>query len=326
MISQGLSMKLLFLILLLSSCAQIPRSEKIVIAHRGASAYLPEHTLEAYAMAHAMNVDYIEPDLVMSKDNHIVILHDIELDTTTNVASIYPKRARKDGHYYAIDFTLAELKTLSVSERSGADKKAKYPKRFPKNKSSFKIPTFVEFIELVQGLNKSRNKSIGIIPEIKKPEFHLKNGKDITKAAYLILKKYGYEENDQAIVQSFYPPTLKRFKNEFKSKIKLAQLIAENSWGESTVDYNQLMTKEGVFEISKYAYAISPWYPQIKKHHLSSKAKKNNLKLITYTHRPEEIPPGMSQSMFLNELFIDFKIDGLFSDAPDVVIKHLKSE
>lgn len=83
----------------------------MVIAHRGASAYLPEHTLEAKAMAYAMRPDYIEQDLVLSKDDHLIVMHDIYLDSTTNVADVFPGRARDDGHYYTIDFTLEELKT-----------------------------------------------------------------------------------------------------------------------------------------------------------------------------------------------------------------------
>ena len=82
------------------------QSQKVVIAHRGASGYLPEHTLQAKAMAFAMGADYIEQDVVMTSDDHLIVLHDITLDRTTDVAERFPERVRDDGRYYAIDFTL----------------------------------------------------------------------------------------------------------------------------------------------------------------------------------------------------------------------------
>ena len=90
-------------------------TDKIVIAHRGASGYLPEHTLAAKAMAHGMDVDYIEQDVVLTKDGVPVVLHDHYLDTVTDVAKQYPDRKRSDGRYYAIDFTLQEIKSLVLS-------------------------------------------------------------------------------------------------------------------------------------------------------------------------------------------------------------------
>lgn len=290
---------------------------KIVVAHRGASAYLPEHTLEAYAMAHSFNVDYIEPDLVMTKDNHIVIMHDIHLDKTTNVAQIFPNRKRKDGHYYVIDFELKELKRLSLHER------LKDSKRFPYKKSKFEIPTFIEFIELIQGLNRSRNKQIGIIPEIKSPEFHLKENKDIVVAVLNILKEYGYEDNDQAIIQCFHQNTLKRIKFQLKSKIKLFQLIAENSWNETSTDYDRLMTPQGIEEIATYAYGIGPWYEQLKSKALVTWAHNNQLKVIPYTHRVDDLPLSQSNESFLKELFYEYGIDGIFSDYSDTVMNFL---
>ena len=88
-----------------------------VAAHRGASGFLPEHTLEAKAMAYAMDPDYIEQDVVMTKDNHLVVMHDYTLDANTDVAKKFPNRARANGRYYAVDFTLEEIKSLIVTER-----------------------------------------------------------------------------------------------------------------------------------------------------------------------------------------------------------------
>ena len=97
--------------------AASPAGPKIVIAHRGASGYLPEHTLPAIAMAHGQGADYLEQDLVLSKDGVPMVLHDIHIDTVSDVAKRFPDRRRADGRYYALDFTVAELKQLAVSER-----------------------------------------------------------------------------------------------------------------------------------------------------------------------------------------------------------------
>ncbi|MEX0799383.1 MAG: glycerophosphodiester phosphodiesterase [Bacteriovoracaceae bacterium] len=303
-------------------------SEVTVIAHRGAPGYLPEHTLEGAAMAHAWDVDYIEPDLVLTKDDHLVILHDHHLDTTTNVAKIYPERSREDGRFYAVDFTLNELKTLNVHERIDLKTGRKvFPNRFPLNKSSFRIPSFKEFIELVQGLNKTTGKTVGIYPEIKKPEFHLKEGKDITKAVIKIMREYGYEESKNAFIQSFWPRSLKRLKEEFKTGIPLIQLIADNSWKESSADYSIMLTNEGQKKIAKYAQGIGPAIHQIigpksgewKSTGVVGNARKHGLLIHAYTHRIEQIPKGLSEKELFQLLFKELQIDGIFSDFADRV-------
>ena len=91
-------------------------NSKVIIAHRGASGYLPEHTMEAKVMAHQMSVDFIEQDLVLSKDDIPIVIHDIYLDDVTNVLKVFPNRKRSDGRFYVIDFTYSELKKLQVYE------------------------------------------------------------------------------------------------------------------------------------------------------------------------------------------------------------------
>lgn len=331
----------LFAILTFMSClssaensAQTSAKSSIdVIAHRGAPGYLPEHTLEGAAMAHAWGVDYIEPDLVMSKDNVLVILHDHHLDTTTDVAQKFPSRARKDGRFYAADFTLEELKTLNVHERVDLKTQDRvFPERFPLKRSSFKIPTFEEFIQLVQGLNKTTGRNVGIYPEIKKPEFHLEEGKDITKATLETLRQYGYEESSNAIIQCFWPQTLIRLKNELKTKIPLVQLIASDSWGESSANYSQMLTEKGLKKIKSYASGIGPWINQImvrnadawKSTGVVENAHSQGLLVHPYTHRREQIPHGLSEKEFFIFLFEKLKVDGIFSDFPDRVLYYLK--
>lgn len=145
---------------------------KIVIAHRGASGYLPEHTLESKALAYGMGADYLEQDLVMTKDDQLVVMHDHFLDGITDVAERFPGRARPDGRYYVVDFTLDEVRSLRMTEPFqlvDGKQVPVYPARFPLWKSSFRIHTFQEEIEMIQGLNKSTGKHIGIYPEIKAP-------------------------------------------------------------------------------------------------------------------------------------------------------------
>lgn len=163
--------------------------EKIVIAHRGASGYLPEHTLAAKAAAHAMGADYIEQDVVLSKDGVPMVLHDIHIDTVTDVADIFPDRARADGRFYAIDLTLDELKQLAVMERADEDGGQVFPDRFPRGASTFRVPTLAEEIELIQGMNLSTGREAGIYPEIKRPAWHRAQGQDISAIVLAVDRK-----------------------------------------------------------------------------------------------------------------------------------------
>lgn len=139
-----------------------------MVAHRGASGYLPEHTLASKVMAYAMQADYIEQDVVLSKDDVPIVIHDILLDDVTNVLEKYPNRKREDGRYYVIDFTFEEIKTLVVTERFDSETGLQiYPNRFPKGTSSFRLHSLQDEIELIQGLNKSTGKNIEYILKLK---------------------------------------------------------------------------------------------------------------------------------------------------------------
>jgi len=153
---------------------------------------------------------------------------------------------RADGRYYAIDFTLAEIKQLSMTEGfsvKNGKTVANFPDRFPIWKSSFKVSTLQEEIELIQGLNKSLGYNIGLYPEIKAPWFHRHEGKDISKAVLKVLKDYGYtDKNDNIYLQTFDFNELKRIHDKLEPKLKmdlkLIQLIAETSWNE-TMEYDK---------------------------------------------------------------------------------------
>ena len=294
--------------------------EKIIIAHRGASGYLPEHTLEAAALAHAMGADYIEPDVVLSKDGIPVVLHDIHLDTVTNIARVFPDRKRADGRYYALDFTLKELKQLEVTERfSPKTGKAIYPSRFPIGQSSFQIPTLEEEIQLVQGLNKSTRKNVGIYPEIKAPSWHKKQGFDSSKAILEVLYKYEYRtKNDKCFLQCFEFDEVKRLRTELKWQGKLIQLMGEN---------DSLLEPMGLREVARFADGIGPPLQVIisgnsreamKITDFVKTAHAASLKVHPYTIRLDTLPKYVSSAQELFKLYlVDANVDGIFTDFPD---------
>jgi len=296
-----------------------------VVAHRGASGYLPEHTLASKAMAHTMNADYIEQDLVLSKDDIPIVIHDILLDDVTNVSEKYPNRKREDGKYYVIDFTFEELKSLEVTERFDSKTGLQiYPNRFPKEKSSFRLHSLQDEIELIQGLNKSTGKHIGIYPEIKNPEFHHKNGKDISKIVLGVLTNYGYNsKEDNCILQCFDTKELERIRKKLNSDLFLVQLM------ESSEQQSQLP------HFASYADGIGPWY----KHLISSKttsgfsftslveeAHKLNLVVHPYTFREDSLDEFDSFQQMIDVIIYQAGADGGFTDFPDRMKKILESK
>jgi len=320
-----------------ASFAQDATQERVVIAHRGASGYLPEHTLAAKALAYGMRADYIEQDVVLSKDGIPVILHDIHLDTTTDVASKFPERARDDGRYYAIDFTLDEIKTLTVTERFKADSgKQVYPNRFPAELGIFKVPTLEEEIKLIQGLNHSTGRDVGIYPEIKDPAFHREEGQDITKIVISVLEKWGYNNPaSNAFVQCFDWVETQRIRNELNYQGKLVQLIGENRWGapEGT-DYDYLKSNDGIAEMAKVVDGIGPWLPQVITGLSANStaimtptliaAQRAQLMVHPYTLRADQLPKWAGDmDVALKAIFEDAGIDGIFTDFPDQVVQYL---
>ncbi|MFT4994746.1 MAG: glycerophosphoryl diester phosphodiesterase [Paraglaciecola sp.] len=316
--------------LCLLACTSI--TQPLVIAHRGASGYLPEHTLEAVTLAHMQAADFIEQDVVLSKDLVPVVLHDIHLETVTDVEQKFPARQRKDGRYYAFDFSLAELKTLRVHERESKPGKQVFPDRYQGN-THFTIATFEEEIELITELNRQFGKQIGFYPEIKSPAWHRKEGADISKIVLAMLRKHQLDDPDKAIyVQCFDFAETQRLRNELGAKVKLVQLIAENDWGESDTDYVALRTPEMLAEVAKVAQGIGPWIPQLfdlgtqQQTLLPRHAKQAGLSIHPYTFRKDELPPDVSVKQVLDILFKDIKVDGVFTDFPDIVVHYLNQQ
>ncbi|MCP4645658.1 MAG: glycerophosphodiester phosphodiesterase [bacterium] len=291
----------------LTTAAGVHAADKIVIAHRGASGYLPEHTLEAYAMAYALGADYIEPDLVMTKDGRFICLHDIHLEGTTNVEQVFPARKRDDGRWCAADFTLDEIKRLNAHERVN--------KRFPQDKGAFEVPTFEEMVELIQGLNKATGRDVGVYPELKQPGWHKKEGLPMEEAFLAVCKRYGYEGPEARIfVQCFEPTTLEMMRKDLGSELPQIMLVADQS-------ADRLLPDEGLDYVATIANGIGPDKELLAKWpDLVKRAHKRGLGVHPYTLRADSLPkdcPSFEEEVRL--YYFDHDIDAMFTDHPDKV-------
>ncbi|AGH43907.1 glycerophosphodiester phosphodiesterase [Paraglaciecola psychrophila 170] len=309
--------------------SQVIASKPLVIAHRGAPGYLPEHTLESVTLAYALGADFIEQDLVVTKDLKLIVLHDIHLETVTNVEQVFPIRKREDGRYYALDFTLTELKTLNVHERQDANGNQVFPNRY-NGKGTFQIATFEEQIELIQQLNRQLNKNTGLYPEIKSPAWHKEQGVDISQLVMAVLRKHQLDDPNKAIyLQCFDFAETQRLRNDLNAKVKLIQLIAENDWLESPTDYDVLKTQAGLKAIAKVAQGVGPWIPQLvdlktmQPTAFVDQAHIAGLKVHPYTFRKDALPENINTQQTLQLLFKDLKVDGLFTDFTDTVVTYL---
>lgn len=287
---------------------------KIIIGHRGAAGYLPEHTLAGYAFGYTLGADYIEPDLVATSDGQFICLHDIYLEPTTNVEQVFPNRHRSDGHWYAIDFTLKEIKTLSVHERCQPDGDPYFPNRFPVGKSHFEVPTFAEMIELVQGLNKGTGRNVGIYPELKRPAWHAAQGHPLEQALLDILTQYGYTGPDAKVyIQCFAPASLKKLR-KLGIKLPLIQLM------DDSLSHNEMWLEEDLDKIVGYAHGVGPSKTIIETNpKFVEWAHKRGLLVHPYTFRKDQLPSKYKTlEDELNQFYFVYGVDGLFTDFPDI--------
>jgi len=312
----------------------------IIIAHRGASGYLPEHTLAAKAVAHAMGADYLEQDVVLSRDGTPIVLHDIHLDSTTDVAQCFPDRARADGRFYAIDFDLGEIRQLRVHERTHVDAvrrgQAVYPQRFPAQPGLFQVPTLAEEISMLAGLDHSRGCRTGLYIELKAPNWHRREGLDLAAAVLSVLEETGYWNRPQQVfLQCFDDRTLRQLRDALPMPLPMIQLIGDNAWGEdSEVDYDYLRTPAGLSYVASYAQGIGPHLPHIylgksasgdaRISSLVEQAQARGLQVHPYTFRRDELPAGIDSFPELLDIFVrQARVDGLFTDFPDLVRDYL---
>jgi glycerophosphoryl diester phosphodiesterase len=255
----------------------------LVIGHRGASGYLPEHTLQSYALAIKLGADYVEPDLVATKDGHLIARHEPDITNTTDVAEHPEFAGRKrtamvDGFpvtgWFASDFTLAEIKTLRARQT--------FPERPQRFNGRFKIPTLEEVIDLVKRESRKRDRRIGIYPETKHPTYHKDLGLALEPRLVKILKHAGWDSRrDPVFIQSFEQSNLMQLNRMIG--VRLVQLVDANDVNpDGTLDYTApfdrpydwtvsgdpelesrtfgfFATDEGLEEISTYADGIGPW-------------------------------------------------------------------
>lgn len=325
----------------------------LVIAHRGASGYLPENTLAAKAVSHAQGADYWETDVLATKDGELVVLHDLYLDGLSNVTELFADRARADGHYYVIDFTLEELRTLNLSERVMSDTPGgvpTYPNRFPPGLSRFQMHTLAEEIELLQGLNRSFQREMGLYLELKAPWFHEDAGFDLCHAALQTLKRYGYtRKSDAVILETFDARALMRIKHELmpamQMDLRLGQLIGYNAWQTTcerdatgqwvTVDSDWMLTPEGLAKIATYAdgvgVAVSLLFADTEDNQSFPKpaawieqARQRGLVIHAYTLRADALPAFAPDVDAMHDWLVNVaKVDGVFTDFPDQMVRFV---
>lgn len=255
----------------------------LVIGHRGASGYRPDHTLESYKLAIDMGADFIEPDLVATKDGVLVARHEPNITGTTDVATRPEFASRKttknvDGvneeGWFVSDFTLAELKTLRAVQPL-SDRDQSY-------NGKFQIPTFEEVLDLAKAEGTKAGRTVGVYPETKHPTYHAKLGLPLEDRLLAVLAKYGYTTKaSPVIVQSFEVSNLKYLRS--KTQVRLVQLVDANDVNadgsmDLTAPYDKpydfavagdsrtfasLLTPAGLKEIKTYADGIGPWKPYL---------------------------------------------------------------
>lgn len=313
----------------------------LVIGHRGASGYLPEHTLPAKALAYGQGADYLEQDVVLSKDNVPIVIHDIYLDEVTNVASEYPTRNRSDGRYYAIDFTIDEIKKLRASERfDHRTGKPIYPSRFPVNQSAFHLVTLEEELEFIVGLNKANiynNREVGIHVEIKEPQFHKNENRfNFSEIVIDLLYKFNYKtRKDKVFLQCFDIEELQRIRVKVGCDLKLVGLLSDIKYRslQNKTDYSYWMSEIGIEDMSNFLDGIGPHFTdlyerkiKLEPSKLYDDAKKYNLLIHPYTFRSDvDLQPFTNFDAMLDFYINKLKVDGLFTDHPDKVVRYIQN-
>ncbi|MFM9025778.1 MAG: glycerophosphodiester phosphodiesterase [Planctomycetaceae bacterium] len=299
----------------------------LVIAHRGASGYLPEHTLEAVAMAHAQGADFVEQDVVLTKDGVPVVLHDLSLEAVTDAAERFPDRARADGCRYALDFTLDELRRLRVHERRDHKTgRQKYPARFPADAGDFRIATLAEHLALLAGLERSTGRRVGVYTEIKHPAWHRQEGRDVTAATLAVLRAHGHDGTGSACrLQTFDRDEVRRLRHDLKWPGGLTLLVGEPPRG-AAGGRDPLLEPGALAAIAADADGLGPHMARVvgpdgTPTGLAAAARAAGLVVHAYTLRRDDLPPfADSTAAALEALCGAAAIDGVFTDFPDLAV------
>jgi len=330
-------------------------ADPLVIGHRGSSGYLPEHTIPGYVLAIKNGADYIEPDLVSTKDGHLIARHEPDITNTTNVKDHPEFKARErteiiDGApvkgWFARDFTLAEIRTLRAVQPF-----AERPQQF---NGRYKIPTFDEVIRTAQRWSKRTGRRVGVYPETKHPTYHRRHGLPLEGKMLATLKRYGLDSRrDPVFIQSFEQSNL--IELDRRTSIRLVQLIDANDVNpDGSLDYTApydrpydwtvsgdpklqartfgfLVTHKGLDEVARYAEGIGPWKPYIQPSQgatgpllaptdVVQRAHRRGLLVHPYTFRNESFRlnpdyDGNPINEYLN--YFGLGVDGVFTDFAD---------
>jgi len=315
----------MLLLMLLASAAADPKP--LIVGHRGASGHRPEHTLESYRLASEMGADFIEPDLVSTKDGVLVARHENEIGGTTDAAVKFPDRKATKTidrqtltGWFTEDFTLAELKTLRAKERLAF--------RSHEFDGRFEVPTFDEVIELAQKLGRDRGRTLGIYPETKHPTYFRGIGLPLEQKLLASLAKYGWDKKESPVfIQSFETDNLKDLRK--LTQVRLIQLTDVRS--------PERLTDAGLKAIAQYADGIGPDKSSVipvnadrtvgPPTDLVQRAHAAGLLVHIYTIRidKEFLSPSYDGHPELEyQRFAALGVDGMFTDFPDAAVKALR--
>lgn len=306
----------------------------LIIAHRGASGLLPEHTLEAYALAIEQGAHFIEPDLVSTRDGVLIARHENELSDTTDVAKKFPDRqttrvidGREFTGWFSEDFTLAEIRTLRAKER--------LPFRDQSNNGKYAVPTLDEVLALVRRESAARGRNIGVYPETKHPTYFQSINLALEPPLLETLRTHGFVgADDWVFIQSFEVSNLQALAAQ--TDIRLVQLLGfgtqapyDQDARDTGLTYADMITDAGLRDIAKYAAGIGPWkvlvVPQDREGNpfpatdLIARAHEAGLVVHAYTFRDEPqylIKPYNADPVAEYRRFFALGVDGLFSDFP----------
>ena len=299
----------------------------LIIGHRGASGYRPEHTLASYRLAAEMGADFIEPDLVSTKDGVLIARHENEIGGTTDVASKFPDRKRTktiDGQsiegWFTEDFALAEIKTLRAKERL-AFRSHEYDGRF-------EVATFEEVIVLAKQLGRELGRPVGIYPETKHPTYFRSIGLPLEEPLLAALEKHGWNSREAPVfIQSFETGNLRALRKQ--TKVRLIQLAATAAVIEGDRLKDIATYADGIGPEKRLIIPVKPDGSVGPPTDLVARAHALGLLVHAYTLRidKEFLPAGYKGNA--PEEFRQFRdagVDGFFTDFPDVAVKTLRNE
>ena len=292
-------------------------TKPIVIAHRGASGYLVEHSEGSKVLAHAQGADFIEQDVVLTKDRVFIVSHDITMAETTDVEAIYPDRHRSDGKWYFADFTWAEIQKLTLHERTRKDSAERaFPDRFPGGFGQ-RVLRLEEEIQLLEGLDRTTGRRTGLYIELKGPEFHRKEFSVSMGAELLkVLKRFELDEaKDRCFIQCFELQELVSLHKEHGCKLPLVYLIGGPIAHEKLKELSSTIAGLGP---SLELLATRSAEGVVQSTGLVEAAKEAGLVVHPYTVRKESQPRWSKSLGETHRVLIELlKVDGFFSDFPD---------